>query len=262
MDELRRNLERLKLSAMVQHLDAALEDAVASEQGYISFLGGLVNKEILARAESSGERRLSAAKFPEVKTFDTWDWAFQKYLNVQAVKDLMSLHFVQQGRPVLLLGIPGTGKTHLSIAYGVLAALRGYTVRFYAASRLLSELYASLADDSTERLIARLARVDLLIIDDLRQTRSRQEYAPLFFELVEARHRSRATIISSNLSVKEWGTVLGNPPLTAAIVDRLMDAAHVLNLRRCRSYRSEGPDAPSGPDRPADLATGEEGDET
>ena len=253
MDELRRDLERLKLRAVLQHLDEGLEEATACEQGYISFLSGLIHKEVLARAEASTRRRMSMAKFPAVKTFDSWDWTFQKHLNVQLVKDLMTLHFIDQGRPLLLLGRPGTGKTHLSIAYGTLAALRGYTVRFYKASRLLEELYASLADDSTGRLIGRLARLDLLIIDDLRHVPVRKEYATLLFDLVEARHLRRSTVVSSNLSVKEWGKVLGNPALTASMVDRLMEGAHVLNIRRGRSYRTEGPEAPPEQDRPAEL---------
>jgi len=262
MDELKRNLERLKLKAMLLHLEAALEEATASEQGYISFLAGLVHKEVLARADAATQRRLGAAKFPETKTFDTWDWTFQRNLNVQLVKDLMSLHFVAQGRPLLLLGRPGTGKTHLSLAYGSLAALRGYTVRFYKASRLLAELYASLADDSTERLVARLARLDLLIIDDLRHIPVREQYATLLFDLIEARHLKKSTIVSSNLSVKEWGKVLGNPALTASMVDRLMERAHVLNIRRGRSYRTEGPQAPPEQDRPPELIATDDEDDT
>ena len=117
LDELRRNLERLKLRAMVLHLDEALEQAVKLEQGYIAFLAGIVGREVLARGESSTIRRMNAAKFPAVKTFDSFDWTFQKGMNVQLVKDLMNLQFIDQGRPVLLLGRPGTGKTHLSISY-------------------------------------------------------------------------------------------------------------------------------------------------
>ena len=258
MDELRRNLERLKLKAMLQHLDEALDEASASEQGYITFLAGLVLKEVLARSEAAMTRRVNTAKFPETKTFDTFDWTFQQHLNVQLVKDLMGLDFVAQGRPLLLLGRPGTGKTHLSLAYGHLAAMRGYTVRFYKASRLLAELYASLADDTTERLIGRLARVDLLIIDDLRDIPVRKEYATLLFDLVEARHLKKSTVVSSNLSVKRWGKVLGNPALTASMVDRLMERAHVINIRRGRSYRTEGPQAPPEHDRPAELAEPED----
>ncbi len=251
LDELRRNLEKLKLKAMARHLDEALEQATSLEQGYIAFIAGLVEREVLARSEASTKRRTGTAKFPAVKTFDTFDWTFQKGLNVQLVKDLQSLHFIDQGRPVLLLGKPGTGKTHMSIAYGLLAVSRGYSVRFFKAPVLLALLYASLADGTTDRLIGRLARVDLLIIDDLRHVPAKPEYATLLFDLIEARHLKRPTMVSSNLSVQEWGHVLGNPALIASLVDRLMERAHVINIRRGRSYRTDGPDA--SPDRPDDL---------
>ncbi len=255
LDELRRNLERLGLKAMLGHLDEALEQAATLEQGYVAFLAGLVEKEALAKADAAAERRLKAARFPWDRDFDSFDWTFQKGLNVQLVKDLMNLDFIRQARPVLLLGKPGTGKTHLSIAYGRLAAQRGYRVRFYNAARLLDDLYASLADDSTERLIRRLARLDLLIIDDLRHVPVRAEHATLLFDLVEARHLNKATMVSSNLSVKQWGKILGNPALTASMVDRLMERAHVINIRRGRSYRTDGPEAAPEGDRP-DLPTG------
>ena len=257
LDELRRNLERLGLHAMLAHLDQALEQAATLEQGYVAFLAGLVEKEALAKADAATERRLKAARFPWDRSFDAFDWTFQKGLNVQLVKDLMNLDFVRQGRPVLLLGRPGTGKTHLSIAYGRLAAQRGYRVRFYNAARLLAELYASLADGSTERLIGRLARLDLLIIDDLRHVPTRPEHATLLFDLIEARHLKKATMLSSNLSVKQWGRVLGNPALTASMVDRLMERAHVVNIRRGRSYRTDGPDAAPEDDRP-EIPDGDE----
>lgn len=256
LDELRRNLQRLKLTAVLEHLDRALEQAAMLEQGYIAFLAGLVEHEALARAERAAVRRTNGAKFPAVKTFETFDWTFQRTLNIQLVKDLQSLNFIQQGRPVLLLGRPGTGKTHLSLAYGALAAQRGYTVRFYTAQQLLLDLYASLADGTTESLVGRLARLDLLIIDDIRHVAPRPEYATLMFDLIESRHQKKATLVSSNLSVKQWGSVLGNPSLTASIVDRLMERAHVVNIRRGRSYRTEGPEA--SPDRPADLEGEEE----
>ncbi len=251
LDELRRNLERLKLYAMLEHLDEALEQATTLEQGYIAFIAGLVDKQVLATAEAATARRLKAAKFPLMKTFDTFDWAFQKGLNVQLVKDLMTLHFVQQGRAALFLGKPGTGKSHMTIALGVMAVNRGYTVRFYKAAELLADLYASLADDTTAKLIRSLARVELLVIDDIRDVPPRPEYATLFFDLIEARHLKKATIVSSNLSVKKWGHILGNPALTASLVDRLMERAHVVNIRRGRSYRTDGPNA--SPDQPPEL---------
>jgi DNA replication protein DnaC len=253
LDELRRNLERLRLSAMLEHLDEALEQASSLEQGYVTFLAGLVERQILAQTDAGARRRIRNAGFPKMKSFDTFDWQFQKGLNVQLVKDLMNLHFVKQGRPLLLLGRPGTGKSHLSIAFGVLAATAGYSVRFVSVSRLLRDLYATLADGSTDRLIARLARPDLLLLDDLRSVPPKPEYANLLYDVVEARHGKRSTVVSSNLSVKMWGKVLGNAALTASLVDRLMDRAHVINIKNGRSWRSEGPEAPPADDRPAEL---------
>jgi len=257
LDELRRNLERLKLYAILQSLDEALDRAQTAQQGYATFLAGLVEKQLLAVSDASAERRIKAAKFPEAKTFDTFDWTFQKGLNVQLVKDLMDLDFIRQGRPVLLLGKPGTGKSHLSIAYGYLAVLAGYNVRYFAASKLLAELYASLADSTTDRLVARLARFHLLIIDDLRDLPPKPAYASLLYDVVDARYGRRSTIVSSNLSVKQWGQALGNPTLTASLVDRLMERGHVINIKRGRSYRTHGPDAPPEDDRPTDLVDGD-----
>lgn len=253
LDELRRDLERLKLNAMLAALDDALEQAQTLQQGYASFLAGLVQRQVLAVADAAAQRRIKAACFPETKTFDTFDWTFQKGLNVQLVKGLMSLDFIRKGRPVLLLGKPGTGKSHLSIAYGHLAALSGYTVRYFTASRLVLSLYATLADASTDRLVARLARVHLLIIDDLRDLPPKPEYASLLYDVIDARYGRRSTIVSSNLSVERWGAALGNPTLTASLVDRLMERGHVINIKRGRSYRTHGPDAPPEDDRPAAL---------
>lgn len=253
LDELRRDLERLNLNAMLAFLDEALDNAQQLEQGYVAFLANLVQRELIAQNEARANRRLKAAGFPVLKTFDSFDWGFQPGLNVQLAKDLMNLHFIQQARPILLFGRPGTGKTHLSLAYGHLAALKGYSVRYFPATRLLQDLYACMADSSVDRLISRLSRADLLIIDDLRDIPPRPEYASLLFELVEARHNKHALILSSNLNVAAWGKALGNPTLTAALVDRLMERAHILNIKRGRSYRSEGPEAPPVMERPSAL---------
>jgi DNA replication protein DnaC len=254
MDELRRDLGRLKLLAMLAGLDEALEAAQTLQQGYATFLAELVKRQLIAVTDAAAERRRRQAHFPETKTFDSFDWTFQPGLNLQLVKDLQSLDFVRQGRPLLLFGRPGTGKSHLSLAYGHLAVLAGYTVRFFDAAKLLEELYASLADDSTARGIAALARQDLLIIDDLRDLPPKAEYASLLYDLVNARYGKKATIVSSNISVRSWGKALGNPTLTGSLIDRLMDRAHIINIKRGKSYRTHGPEAPPEHEHPSGLA--------
>ena len=253
MDELRRNLERLRLKVMLAGLDAALDEATRSEQSYATFLAALVQLEMLARNDGAAERRIKAARFPATKTFDEFDWNFQPGLNVLLVKDLMTLRFVGQGRPVLMLGKPGTGKSHMSIALGTLAAQRGHSVRFYTAPKLVAQLYAAMADSTVDRLIEQLARIDLLIIDDLRQMAVKLEHACLLFELIEMRSNRKATIISSNLPLSGWGAAVGAGTLAAPMIDRLMERSLVLNIKKGRSWRTEGPEAPPEDDRPLDC---------
>jgi len=125
----------------------------------------------------------------------------------------------------------------------------------------LTHLDGRMGEGHSERLIGRLARLDLLIIDDLRHVPTRPEHATLLFDLIEARHLRKSTMLSSSLSVKQWGRVLGNPALTASMVDRLMERAHVVNIRRGRSYRTDGPDAAPQDDRP-ELPEGDDERET
>ena len=219
LDELRRNLEQLKLHAMLAGLDESLQQAQTLQQGYSTFLASLLDKEVLARAESASARRIKAAAFPAVKTFDTFNFGFQPGLNVQLAKDLMNLDFVRQGRPVLLLGRPGTGKTHLSLAYGHLAALKGYKWRFFACSRLLEQLYASLADASTDKLSGARRRSTCSSSTTCAPWCRRQSTPASCTKVIDARQAAESTLLSSNLSVDAWGKALGDKTLTASIVD-------------------------------------------
>lgn len=250
-DELKQNLLKLRLRAMADALDAALEQAQLTQSGYTAFLDGLVRTELMVQATASIERRVKASHFPASQTFDTFDWAFQPGLNVPLVKDLMGLGFVRQGRPLVLFGKPGTGKTHIAIALGQLACEAGFRVAFTTARQLLPQLYAHLVDATVDKTIAAMARLDVLIIDDLRaMAPARPEYAALLYDLIVAR-LGKTTIVSSNLSIDEWGTVLGNRTLTASLADRLMERAHIINIKRGRSYRTQGPEAPPEADLPA-----------
>jgi DNA replication protein DnaC len=244
LDELKRHLKTLQLTTMLEHLEPALDKAQKLSQGYVAFLAELVEAELTARLDRKIAWRIKEAQFPEIKTLDSFDFRFQPSISVEQVKDLHQLHFIDQARPLLILGKPGTGKSHLAISLGITACHHQYSVRFFTAQKLAKLLYASLADESTDRLLTKLARTDLLIIDDLGYMRCGPEHATLFFELICSRYEKKACIITSNISMKEWGASMGDEILTAAVIDRLMHRASIINIKKGKSYRSEGPEAP------------------
>jgi DNA replication protein DnaC len=245
LDRLKEQLRGLRLKVMAERLEAALDRAAKAKMGHIDFLAQLVEEEAAIQHERSVKRRLDDARFTEVKTFDTFDFAFQPTLNVEQVKDLAELHFIDEKRPLVCLGKPGTGKSHIAVALGVRACQAGYRVRFFEAKVLFKALYATLADDSSAAMIAKLARYPLLIIDEIGYFKGRPEHAYLFYDLLQARYEKASTIITSNLSLSEWGGVFGDAKLTAALVDRLLHHAHVINIKRGKSYRTDGPDGPN-----------------
>jgi DNA replication protein DnaC len=243
-EKLKQQLHQLRLKDMAHALDAALQEAEKQKQGYLLFLADLVTKQLEARQSRSLQRRIQKAHFHKNMTFETFDWGFQPALNVEYVKDLAQLSFVVNRQPLLILGKTGTGKTHLATAFGIRACEAGLRVAFYQLQELLSKLYATLADDSTEEVIDRLARLDLLIIDAVGFIRTKPEYPSLLLDLVSACQDRLALIVTTNISLEQWGTALGNPSITHAIVDRLFHRACLINIRPGRSYRTQGPHAP------------------
>jgi len=244
IEKIKEDLRQLRLTDMAQALDSILKKAELERQGYLAFLDQLISKQLEARTERSLDRRIKKAGLSRHMTFETFDWNFQPALNVEYVKDLAGLGFIAHQQPLLILGKIGTGKTHLANAFGIRACEAGYKVEFYTLQALLKKLYATIADDTTDEVIAKLARLDLLIIDALGHIRTKPEYPSLMLELVGACRHHTALIITSNISFQEWGQILANPSITNAIVDRLFDHACLININPGRSYRTQGPHAP------------------
>ena len=241
IQEVKQDLHRLKLNDMANSLDDALSEAGKKREGHLNFFANLIKIQIKARDERSLERRIKKANFPEICTFENFDWNFQPGLNVEYIKDLSQLDFIQKKYPLLILGKNGTGKTHLAVSFGIRACSAQYRVGFYSAQNLLKYLYKSLEDDSTDQVITELTKLNLLIIDALGSIRSKKEYPGLLFDLISACRSRVSILVTSSMTFEEWGKVMGNVSVTSAIVDRLFEHAALINIKGGRSYRTEGP---------------------
>lgn len=242
-EQIRRVLRKLHLRDMAEYLDEAVEKAQKQQDGHLGFLADLIDCQLKARQKRSFDNRIKKAFFPRNMTFDNFDWYFQPSLNVEYLKDLMELDFVADHKPLLILGKTGTGKTHIATSLGILACKANFRVAFYSLQTLLAMLYASLADDTTDDLIENLSRLDLLIIDNVGNLRGKPEHPSLLLDLVNSCQGKTSFIVTSGISLEDWGNVLGNPAITMAIVDRLLYRAGVINFRKGLSYRTEGPNA-------------------
>lgn len=244
METLKNDLRNLRLKDMAEAIDDVLRQAENEKAGHLKFLVRLVEIQTNAMKKRSLERRMDQAGFPRNMTFDNFDWSFQPALNVAQLKNLATLNFVANHHPLLILGMTGVGKTHIATALGIEACKAGLSVRFYKFQELMNHLYATLADDTTDEAIAKLARIDLLIIDHIGFIRNKDEYPSLLLDLICACQDRVALIITSGISLEEWGAAFGNNTITNDIVDRLFHHANVINIRPGKSYRTEGPDAP------------------
>lgn len=240
MDRLLAQMKRLHLRNIAANLDEHLQQAAQLELSPLALLARLVEAEILARNERAAGKRISGADFPEVLRLETYDFKKQPSLNRAQVLDLAELAFLDKKQSVIWIGPSGVGKTHLAIALGVKACQSGYWVRFCRAYTLLTQLYASLADDTLDELLEELCRPHLLIIDELGNSPRKREhdFAGVFFELVARRHRRGSIILSTNLGFEQWPEALGSPSQVTPALDRLLEAAHVITFPKdAPSYR-------------------------
>jgi len=249
IDRLKADLRDLRLKNMAEAIDEALQAAHDQQSGHLEFLSTLVDIQKTAMQQRSVDRRIKQANFPGNMSFDNFDWHFQPELNIEQLKDLKTLGFIEQRRRLLIFGKTGVGKTHIATALGIEACKAGFRVRFFKFQELLSFLYATLADDATDEAIMKLSRLDLVIIDHVGYIRQKNEYPSLLLDFICACQDRTALIVTSGVSLGQWSEAFGNSPVTHDIVDRLFHHANVINIRKGRSYRTEGPDAPGWPSK-------------
>jgi len=225
-------------------LDAALSAAEKESLSHLQFLHRLLAGPAEAKRERAIERRIRVAQFRELTTLEGFDWEFNAQgVDRRIIEPLATCDFVRRHENVVLVGQTGLGKSRILQAVGHAGCVLGYRVRYATSAKLLQESTAALADGSFAEMLEEYARFDLLLIDefgfDRLEREGRSQASNFYYRLLDARTGRRSTALATNIDFKDWGDYLGDPPLAAAFLDRLVHGALVLKLSG-RSYRVHG----------------------
>ena len=234
----------------VADVAAMVREATEHHWGYEEFLQAVLAREVEQRQENQRRRRVKAARFPQIKTLDTFDFQWLKKVEKAQVYALATGRFIEEKQPVLMFGNPGTGKTHLAIAVAYQVCCLGYSVRFYTAGQLVTDLAEAGQQGRLGSLQTRLLKTDLLVIDELSYLTFGRPSAELLFQVISSRYERGSVLITTNLPFSRWTELFGDPTLTAALVDRLTHRAILLDmngesyrLKQTRAQRKEGDQA-------------------
>ena len=232
-DDLDQLLRALHLKHIHEILDRELERATQSQPSYSQLLARLFREEFLYRKSRSIEYRIREAKLPERWSVDTFPFDRQPGASAAQIRQLAELDFVPQTENLVFIGPTGVGKTGLASGLLLKAIQNGYKGLFLKAQDLFDDLYTSLADRFTRKLLNKLSRIDVLLIDELGYLNLQPEQTNAFFKLMDERYRKKTTIITTNLDYDHWYSFLGNKDLVGALLDRLR--------HRCHTVRIDGP---------------------
>jgi DNA replication protein DnaC len=235
-DSLRTALTRLRLSGLASTLDVRLAEAAGHQLDHREFLELVLRDELLVRNQRLVERRTKAAGFRETRTLDEFDFSFNPSIKRKTIFDLAAGQFIRESRDVLLIGPPGTGKSHIAQAIGHQAIKNGMVVHYRSIFDVVRDFLHEEAALNHDRIMERYLRADLLIIDDMGMKQLPRRSGEYLFEIIMRRYQVRSTMMTSNRPLEDWGKLIGDVPAATAILDRFLHNAEVIAITG-RSYR-------------------------
>jgi DNA replication protein DnaC len=233
---LKHHLKALHLPTLRAECEQVARECASENIDYLGFLLRLAERELAERERRACARRVKAARFPQLKSLDEFDFTAQPSLNRALILELARCEFIERRECVILLGGPGTGKTHIAIGLAAAACQRGKKVRFFRVAELLTALLEAREERVLGRLRSQLARPDVLVLDELGYVPASQTGAELLFDVISTSYEKASVIVTTNLPFERWTEVLGNERLVGATLDRLTHRCHLLEATG-ESYR-------------------------
>lgn len=225
IDTVRDQLKQLRLPVASAELDAIIQRRKKSTD--VQWLSELLSAELDARKDNAVEKRIRRAGFPERRSLEQFNWDFNKKLPREKIEELSRLDFVEANEIALLLGSPGTGKTHLAIAIGMMAALQGHSVYCTSVKRLSSLLRRAREKNTLDLVFKQILSSKLWILDDWGVVSMPRDVSEEIFDLFDRRKHNSAMLLTSNRDVSEWQEVFSDPVLASAAIDRMFEDAHI-----------------------------------